>query len=491
MPHGSDGVERVADAAPTGGVGAAGFLLGVVVCTLIALGVRLHKIDAGSFWNDELYTVKTAANFEGTNLSKVFGYVPTRAALRIAGVEPSAVDRDAPETWADAGITEKSMRTPHAVIGALSVGVLMLAAWRPLGGRGALLFGLLLAVSQWHVYWSQAARFYIVQFVFFSLALLLWQQSARARRPVLYTLAMVSAFLAFWSQPQALLVFAVMGLDWAIAIVRRDPIRLALWQWVVGGIGAGACVTLQAIDWVVRTDQWTHFFGDDRWLSPAAVVMGVVYFVWPATAAVAGLGGLWLLGSHKRLGYLLCAGAALPPAVFVAMSFNAFIGSRYAFMCLGPTLMIAAIALVRIGEVVRPAGGRLLAATPAAAIVVGQVLATMMYFRSGGNFHVPMNRVAWYIAAHNDAGDPVWAHEDEVIRYYAKTPNVRYLSDETADDIASIEGPAWFVFQVTHGGEPDPRSGVPGMRFERRFGLLQSPSGDALDVYRYEPASGG
>lgn len=487
MPHGSDGVERAADAAPTGGVGAAGFLLGVVVCTLIALGVRLHKIDAGSFWNDELYSVVTAAHPEGSNLSKRLGYMPTRAALAIAGVDAAALDVTAPETWADAGITEKSMRTIHAAIGALSVGALMLAAWRPLGGRGALVFGVLLAVSQWHVYWSQAARFYVVQFVFFSLAILLWQQSARSRRAGLYTLAMACAFLAFWAQPQALLVFAVMGIDWAVSIIRRDPIRLAWWQWGIGAVSAAACVSLQAIDWAVRTDQWAHFFGDDRWLSPAAVAMGVVYFVWPATAAVAGLGGLWLIGSHKRLGYLLCAGAALPPMVFVAMSPFAFVGSRYAFMCLGPVLMIAAVAVVRVGEAAWARGGALLAAAPAAAVIVGQVFATAIYFRSGGNFHVPMNRVAWYIAERNGAGDPVWAHEDEVIRYYARTSNVRYLSDETADDVAAIGGPAWFVFQVTHGGEPDPRSGVPGMRFERRFGLLQSPSGAAVDVYRYEP----
>ncbi|MEZ6318407.1 MAG: glycosyltransferase family 39 protein [Phycisphaerales bacterium] len=488
MPLGSD-MDARADrggAAPTGDIGLVWFLLGVIACTLIAFGVRLYKIDAGSFWNDELYTVMTAADFHGKNLSKLFGYVPARVGLELQGVDLKALDLKRPETWAEAGVTEWSLRLPHVLIGALSVPALMLAGRRALGERGALVFGALLAVSQWHVYWSQAGRFYIVQFVFFSLALLLWHRSARSRRPVVYVGAMVCAFFAFWSQPQALLVYAVMGIDWAVSIIRRDPIRLALWQWIVGGISAGACVTLLAIDLTKRTGEWTHFLGSERWNTPQEVLMGVVYFVWPATAAVAGLGGLWLLANHRRLGVLLCAGAVVPPAVFVAMSFNAFIGSRYAFMCLGPTLMIAAVVVVRLGEVVRPAGGRLLAVTPAAAVVVGQVFATMIYFRSGGNFHLPMNRVAWYIAAHNQAGEAIWAHEDEVIRYYARTAGVRYLDAQTPD-LATIDSPAWFVFQAHPGDEPDPRSLAPGMHFERRFGLLQSPSGEAVDVYRYEP----
>src|SRR5690606_12420642 len=100
-------------------------------------------------WNDELYTVITAADFEGKNLSKRLGYVPARIALEVAGIDLGALDLTRPETWADAGIDERMLRLPHALIGALSVPVLILAARRPLGGRGALLFGLLLAVSQW------------------------------------------------------------------------------------------------------------------------------------------------------------------------------------------------------------------------------------------------------------------------------------------------------------------------------------------------------
>ncbi|GJM19007.1 MAG: hypothetical protein DHS20C14_12200 [Phycisphaeraceae bacterium] len=471
---------------PTDNVGAGWFIVAMVVCTLLALGVRTYKVDGGSFFNDELYTVQTAADFGGTNLSKRLGYVPARIALMIEGVDLGSLDLERPETWADAGITERSLRLPHAILGVLTVPALMLASRRVIGARGAVAFGVLLAASQWHVYWSQTARFYIVQFVFVNLALLLWCSSARARRPVVYTLAMVCAFLGFWSQPQALLVFGVMGLDWLVAMARRDPIRLALWQWVVGAVAVLACVALLGIDLTQRAEQWEHMAGKDTWLTPQELVLGVAYWIWPPAAAFAGLAGLWMLAKYPRAGVPLAIGAGLPVIVFAAMAPFSFIGTRYAFMCLGPALAIAAVGLVRIYDELRPKTGMLLAAAPAAAVILGQLFATAVYFRSGGNFHTPMREVAWHIAARNDAGDTVYAHEDEVIRYYARTDNVAFLP-RTPDEVASITEPAWFVFQVSHGGEPDPRSQVPGMFFERRFGLVQIHSKAALDVYRYEP----
>ena len=91
MPLGSDTDARAdrGGAAPTGDIGLVWFLLGVIACTLIAFGVRLYKIDAGSFWNDELYTVTTAADFHGKNLSKLFGYVPARVGLELQAYDHS------------------------------------------------------------------------------------------------------------------------------------------------------------------------------------------------------------------------------------------------------------------------------------------------------------------------------------------------------------------------------------------------------------------
>lgn len=486
MPRGNNTATDLPAAPPTGPVPLGWFVLGLLACTLIALGIRFYKLEAGSFWNDELYTVMTAADFEGKNLSKRLGYVPTRIAMDVAGIDLTTLDLTRPETWIGAGITERVLRVPHALIGALSVPLLVLAARRPLGGRGALAFGLLLAISQWHIYWSQAARFYIVQFVFFSLALLLWYDSTRPRRPVLYALAMLCAFLAFWSQPHALLVFAVMGADWLVSILRREPLRLAWWQWGLGVLSFGACATLQGIDLTARTEQWAQFFGHDRWLRPDQVLLGIVYFVWPATAAFAGLAGLWMLAAHRRLGVLLVVGAGLPIAVFVALSPFAFIGSRYAFMCLGPILAIAGAAMVCAFDELRPRTGWLLAAALPAAVVTGQLFATAIYFRSGGNFHAPMRDVAAFIAARNDDARTVYAHEHGVIRYYTRTSHAAFLP-RTPEEVAAIADPAWFVFQVTHDGRPDPRAEVPGMRFERRFTLAQVHSEAGLDVYSYTP----
>ncbi|MEQ8770961.1 MAG: glycosyltransferase family 39 protein [Phycisphaerales bacterium] len=488
MPHESE-IRTEPDAiedASLGGVATGAWVLALVICTFFALSVRLFNIETASFFNDELYSVQTAADFEGTNLSKRLGYVPTRIALELANVDLDALDVTRPETWMDAGITERALRLPHAVIGALTIPLLMLAGKRVLGANGSVVFGLLLAIATWHVYWSQGARFYIVQFLFFNLALLLWIGSARERRPIGYTLAMLCAFLGFWSQPHAGLIFVIMGLDWLWSYVRKDPIRLAWWQWMVGAISAGGCAALIGIDLTQRTEQWSQFIGQDRWIKPQQMVLGVVYWVWPPAAAFAGLAGLWLWAKRPRVGVPLVLAAALPVALFTVMAAFAFIGTRYAFICLGPILAIVAVGLVRVCAEIQSRAGALLALAPAAMVVIGQLLATAIYFRSGGNFHVPMRDAIQYIDAQNVEGLPVYAHEDEIVRYYAQTGEVVFLP-RTVDEIAAIREPAWFIFQVSHAGTGDNRALVDGMELERRFALMQVHSSQAIDVYRYTP----
>ncbi len=495
MPHGSNPIDPSRDpergGTPTRDMRTGTFAALLLAFFAVALGARLFRIDAASFWNDELYSVVTATDMSGTNLSKRLGYVPTKIALLIDGVDLETLDVTRPETWIDAGIDETALRWPHALIGALTIPLLMLCGRRALGDRGAAALGALLAVAPWHVYWSQAARFYVLQFLFFNMALLLWMGSARDRRPIMYALAMACAFLGFWSQPQAMLVFAVMGLDWIISYVRKDPIKLAAWQWVVGGLSVIACGSLMGLDLTQRTEQWSHFVGGARWHTPQGVFLAVVYFVWPTVAAFGGLAGLWLLSRHPRAGWPLAIGAALPPLLFIAAAPFAFIGSRYAFICLGAALAIVGVGAARIFEDTRNKVGILLAAAPGITLVVAQVVSLMIYFRSGGNFHVPMRDVATYIARHNEGGHPVYAHEDEVIRYYAQTANVAYLPsmyEFGADEIEALTEPAWFVFEVSHEGRGDVRSELPGMTFVDRYTLVQIHSSKALDLYWYDPA---
>ncbi|MFT5423089.1 MAG: hypothetical protein ACI89L_000862 [Phycisphaerales bacterium] len=500
MPLGSDAKHRPSMV----------FLLALGLLTALAGGLRFHSLADSSFWNDELYTVRSALDMSGGNVSKALGYLPARAALALDGVDRAAVDNTKPETWKAAGIDKFALRWPHALIGLLTIPILMLAARRPLGEPAAILFGLLLAVSAWHIYWSQAARFYIPQFLFFNAALLLWIPATRARAGLFpasdtpadqpepeetdddrgstprFALAMLSAFLAFWCQPVSLMLFGILGLDWLIALVRRKPLAMTPARYAIGVAALLLCVGMLAWDMTRRTEQWTQFVGQDSWLKPHELILAVVFFTWPATAALVGAASLWLLRDRPRLGAPLVLAAVLPPVIFAAISLNkGFVGSRYAFVAMGPILAIASVALVEIWRLVRPKGGPWLAAGPVLAVVAGQVFATAIYFRSGGAYHLPMDQAAAYLAEHRDPRETVYAHEDEILRYELGDANVEF-EPRSEPEWAAITEPSWFVEGTGHSGD-SALLDRPGMSLQASFRLQQIHSRAEVRVYRFIP----
>jgi hypothetical protein len=466
------------------------FLACLVGATLLAAGLRVYKMGDGSFWNDELLTVTSAVELRGTNISKMLGYVPTRLGILLAGVELERVDKSAPETWKALGITREALRWPHVVIGILTVPLVMLAARRVIGTGASAMLGVLIAASTWHIYWSQASRFYILQAMFFGLAVMLWHDGTRRRAPVVYTLAIVCAFLAFWSQPVAIMIFGVFGLDWLIARVRREPLVMRAWQYGLGVAAGLLAAGMWGYDWLARTDQWSHFFGEDRWLTPQEVVLGVVYFLWPTTAAFAGIAGLELARRRSTAGVLLCLGAAVPPIAFACIAGVAFTGSRYAFMCVVPVMALAAWGAVEVGRVMWARGLHVLAMAPAAVLLVGQLFGTALYFRSGGLFRLPMDQAAAYLSEHAAPGEAIYAHEPYVIAYEMQRAGVLKSPRDPAE-IEALTVPAWFVFTGNPSTGVDHRMNARGLTQAASFRLLQVHSKADVRVFRYEPSPAG
>ncbi|MFG0304947.1 MAG: hypothetical protein ACF8Q5_01895 [Phycisphaerales bacterium JB040] len=473
------------------------FWVALLALTALAGALRLHQLADSSFWNDELYTVRDSLAPEGGQVSKILGYVPTRVALALDDIDHDLADSTRPETWQDAGVDKHTIRLPHAIIGLLTIPAIMLASRRPLGEPAAILLGGLLAVSAWHIYWSQAARFYILQFLFFSLALFLWISATRRLptdpepespdRPegstTRFTLAMACAFLAFWSQPVSVVLFGILGLDWLIAIARRKPLAMTPARYAIGVATGLVCVGMLAWDMTRRTDEWAAFIGQDAWLKPHELILAVGFFVWPATAALVAAAMLWLMHARPRLATPLILAAALPPLIWATISLSkGFVGSRYAFVCLAPTLAIAALALVEITRALREKCGLFLATAPALAIVIGQLFATAIYFRSGGAYHLPMDQAAAWLAEHRDPAETIYAHEDEILRFLLRDDNVEFDQDQWA----GAREPAWLVSGTGHSGY-DPLLEQPGVTLEAWFRLHQVHSKAEVRVYRYTP----
>ena len=128
-------------------------LLGMI--TLIAALLRFYKLGEWSFWWDEMFTLRDVQNIFDN-----FG-VRTSLSFMLINVVLNAL-----------GISEWSARLVPAIFGILSVPILYFPVKKMFGPAVALITGSLLALSPWHLYWSQNARFYTALLLFYTLALL-------------------------------------------------------------------------------------------------------------------------------------------------------------------------------------------------------------------------------------------------------------------------------------------------------------------------------
>jgi len=112
----------------------------------LALGLlRFLRLSHWSLWLDEVYTWADAHEpLEAGRLANPLGYAAIRATVALLGGFPG----------------ELELRALPALVGWLTIPLAYWAARPFAGARRAGLAALLVAVSAWHVYWSQNARFY-------------------------------------------------------------------------------------------------------------------------------------------------------------------------------------------------------------------------------------------------------------------------------------------------------------------------------------------
>lgn len=195
---------------------------------LVAFGLRLLLLGAANVWWDEAYSVWLARK-------------PLADVLRI-----TAHDVHPPlyylllHGWIRlAGDSEFAVRFPSAAAGALTVAAVYPLGVRLLGRRWAAFGALLLAISGFHVWWSQEARMYIAASGWATVALYLLVRQTSSQRStwgwvgcaLFVALGLYTLYLA------ALVVLAagmtVLGL-WAARKLRWEVVR----RWGVSQLAA-------------------------------------------------------------------------------------------------------------------------------------------------------------------------------------------------------------------------------------------------------------
>jgi mannosyltransferase len=214
---------------------------------LLALALRLHRLDAQSVWYDEAVTAQVAGQglaeltrWTADDIQPPLYYYVVAGWTRLIGAGVSGVEPGG--EWA--------LRFPSAFFGVLGVSLAWAVAWRvfrPLhiGRLAAPAAALLMAVSPLHVYYSQEARMYTLLVALGLLAGYTLMGLGRTwQRGLVFVLA--GAALLYTHYFGALLLLAL-GLCWLVAMIAAEGRRKSA---LLTGLLSFAAIALLYLPWL-------------------------------------------------------------------------------------------------------------------------------------------------------------------------------------------------------------------------------------------------
>ena len=402
--------------------------------------VRFLELGEWSLWHDEALALSDALG--GERMHNPLGYALFAPFYGSFDGRPS-------EFW---------LRFPAAVLGCLTV-PLTWWAFRPFaGGRASAAAALLVAVSSWHVYWSQNARFYTLAqaLALVGGALLLrglWRgSSARVVLGVALSLAAASAHPS-----AAFLLVGLLAAPWLVRGLGLSPPAATSANWRALMI-AGAVVVLGGSGWALSVwDLWV----EKKSANPAHFLLTTGFYVTPVLAVGVLAGAFVALrrrAAFEVTVFVICSAAlagALGAAFFARMS------AQYVFVLLP---WLALVAAVPLGATKRRGN---FAVPGAVGLAYLALLALPAFADTGLYFAVregerPRWRDAYrYVFDHAEPGDLILGMEAPVGEYYlepdpARTDvrrwrHVTYLDRFRADlpdDWARYGRRTWFVINL-------------------------------------------
>jgi hypothetical protein len=478
----------------------------LVASTILGVVLRLHQLEAPSVFIDELYTVRDTIPPGNPAISKSMAYWPTRVALLLTGADYEGLSIDAEhrriqgaDHWRTVtydlfrahGIYEWNMRIASAIIGMLCVPILGWLTCKAVGRHFGAVAALFLAIAPWHILWSQHARFYVQQFLFVNMALLLYLIATRKRSWPLMATAMACALLAMLVHPLSLMLFGVIAVDllasWKLRDLPRPDWKLLL----TIGLGVAACLGIGISDYLIRQVQSDASFLAVA-LSPPRLLLENVYYAGIVLCGVAVVGGPLLWNRNRRLGLFFIAGVVVP---LLALAFLISFGGarvfvRYAFFNLFSIIVLASVASVYCYNALRPRLGMLAAQLPIILVVGATALQLMIYFNGSYGDRARWRTAFEWVAERRNPDERVLVElAGPVGMYYMQDPSVNWVQPEDHRTLVRSTDPTWIVTETTN---IEARGAYPHWLDDKARLVLVLPTRTALPqttvrVYYYNP----
>ena len=412
--------------------------------TLLAFALRFYKLGEWSFWIDEIFTINhTQAHYSSLalilrNIPPHTNWVPV-SLLLASGVT---------NVW---GISEWSVRLVPAIIGVLSISVLYLFSKKIFGTRVALISALLLAVSPWHILWSQNGRFYTALMLFYTLTLAAFYFGLEHNRPryliaalPLFYLALSERMIAGFIAP---VIAAYLILVSILPFVKPPGLNRKNLFILFIPVIAGLLIEVHSLS----TRGYSRFFGDSSSFvgnpidSPVRILILIFFSLGLPVVVLSLFAGGWLVWQRSRAALFFLVSATVPIILLIGISPWVFVVERYALITLPAWLIITAVALERLAAWL-PQQGRWLGVAVLALLLADAAGAHLMYYQLNNG-----NRPDWrgafaYVQAHKAPDDLIVSTWPEIGNYYlGDDQEIFRLAGTDPAQLALENKPIWFV----------------------------------------------
>ena len=451
-------------------------IVGIASVTLVAAGLRLYKLGEWSFWGDEVITLGRAESFlslppQHWSVTRLLTYI----SLQLFG------------------ISEWSARLAPALLGTITIPIVYLLVQQIWGRAIAILAASLLAISTWHIYWSQNARFYAALLLFYTVGMLLFYRGLEEDRPVYLALSLVMFGLAVQERLIALLFVPVIGTYLlgmkllGFQAPKGFRLRNLLIFLVPGLLIAVALPLLYPI--VRQPSQWLSIFGRVN-SNPLWILSGVVYYVGIPVIAMAIVGATFKLLLRDRSVLFLSVGALVPLASITLISLFHFSANRYVFETLPFWIILASIGMVSLVE--RTSGSaRVLAAGSLLILALSPISENFLYYQYQNG-----NRDDWrgafsYVGTQKKPNDLVVSSNRLTAKYYM---DVEVMSMQGLDvsELDRLVQRTWFVQDMNvEELYPDVLKWINGnAQLMANFDVHVRARNFKMRVYLYDPIGG-
>jgi mannosyltransferase len=458
----------------------------LAVITLFAAALRLYRLGEWSFWIDEIYTINHATRHFGSS-ELILNHIPPLGRWIPLSVILTA---QAMNAW---GVSEWSARFVSAGIGVLTIPILYVPLRKIFDKSVALIAMLLVAVSPWHIFWSQNARFYTSLMLFYSLALFVFYFAIERDRPIYLIVFYALFYMAMSERIIAVLLFPVIIVYllsvWLLPVAK--PVGLRPRNLLIFSAPLLAFL-LYEIYLFVATGNF--IFASDLDLlappidSPARLLIITAFSIGIPILCIAVFSGAYLYLERNRAGLFFLISAVLPLFLIALANPFVFTVERYVFMTSLFWMALAANGMVSMFAVAHQR--RTLLAVGILFVLLSDAAGSnLMYYQINHGDRLAWREAVDYVRGRMHPGDVVVSTRAPLAAYYLGHDTLEYRELLPAD-FEEIDAPIWFIMDypgIWH-GKGESKAWIEQRAQIVQFSYLRIREYNYLVIYFFDPA---